>query len=126
MIHRAPFGSIERITAIILEHTCGNLPLWLAPEQIILLPISEKVLDYSMEIYDKFKKNNLRVTIDARNENLNRKIREAELIKIPLLAIIGEKEKKNNTLTIREHFSKKNIEYNIDSFMCEFKKNILN
>lgn len=126
MIHRAPFGSIERITAIILEHTCGNLPLWLAPEQIILLPISEKVLDYSMEIYDKFKKNNLRVTIDARNENLNRKIREAELIKIPLLAIIGEKEKKNNTITIREHFSKKNIEYNIDSFMCEFKKNILN
>ena len=123
MIHRAPLGSIERITSVLLEHTCGKLPLWLAPEQIIILPISEKTLEYSNKICNLLKENDIRAIIDERNENLNKKIREAEMMKIPLIAIIGEKEVNENVISIRKQGSKEMFKYNIDDLVSEINKN---
>lgn len=101
MIHRAPFGSIERITSILLEHTAGKLPLWLSPEQAIILPISGKVLDYSKSVANILLDNKIRTVIDDRNEKINRKIRDAELMKIPYFVVVGEKEMNDNTITVR-------------------------
>ena len=124
MIHRAPLGSIERITSVLLEHTCGKLPLWLAPDQIIILPISEKTLEYSNNICKILIENDIRAIIDERNENLNKKIREAEMMKIPLIAIIGEKEVNENIISIRKQGSKGMFKYNINDLIIEINKNL--
>ena len=121
MIHRAPFGSIERITAIILEHTCGKLPFWLSPEQIIILPISEKVLDYSKNIFEKLKKENFRVIMNDRNEKLGKKILEAEKMKIPFFIIIGENEVKENILTVRKCGENFDNKLTLEAFLNEIK-----
>jgi threonyl-tRNA synthetase len=121
MIHRAPFGSIERITAIILEHTCGKLPFWLSPEQIIILPISEKVLDYSKNIFEKLKKENFRVIMDDRNEKLGKKILEAEKMKIPFFIIIGKNEVKENILTVRKCGENFDNKLTFETFLTEIK-----
>lgn len=101
MIHRAPFGSIERFIAVLLEHTSGKLPVWLAPDQVTVLPISEKYFDYANEVLDKLKGVGIRVIADLRNEKLNKKIREAELMKIPFLVIVGEKEQQEKNISVR-------------------------
>lgn len=103
MIHRAPFGSLERFVAILLEHTGGNLPLWLAPEQFIILPISEKYLNYSKKVLDFVQNSDICGQIDERAEKTGRKIRDAELAKIPYMLIIGEKEEASQTVSVRKH-----------------------
>ena len=101
MIHRAPFGSIERFTAVLLEHTGGHLPLWLAPDQVKVLPISEKYADYAKKVCDLLNNSDIRVSIDARNETLGKRIRDISLLRVPLLAIVGEKEVAEGTVSVR-------------------------
>ena len=103
MIHRAPFGSMERFVAILLEHTSGILPLWLTPTQINILCVSEKYKKYALKVLDLLKNNEIRALLDDRNETIGKKIRESELSKIPYMIIIGEKEAKNNTISLRKH-----------------------
>lgn len=102
MIHRAPFGSMERFVAVLLEHCAGNLPLWLAPTQVRILPISDKSKDYADEVMAALKKAEVRAEIDHRAEKIGKKIREAELDKIPYMLIIGEKDAENNTVSVRK------------------------
>jgi threonyl-tRNA synthetase len=103
MIHRAPFGSMERFVAVLLEHTSGNLPLWLSPDQIIILPISEKFHNFAAEILNTLEEQGFRVSTDQRNEKIGKKIRDAEMAKIPYMIIIGEKEMNENFLSVRRH-----------------------
>jgi threonyl-tRNA synthetase len=102
MIHRAPFGSFERFVAVLIEHTAGKFPLWLVPDQVVILPISEKFNDYAYEVAKELKKEDIRVIIDDRNEKIGRKIRDNELKKIPYLLIIGEKEAENKEVSVRK------------------------
>tara|TARA_B100000902_G_C27298955_1_gene911669 strand:+ start:639 stop:2588 length:1950 start_codon:yes stop_codon:yes gene_type:complete len=102
MIHRAPFGSLERFIALLIEHTGGNFPLWLTPEQIIILPISQNYNEYCQKLLNSLKNSDIRGHVDDRNETTGKKIRDAELRKIPYMVIIGEKEVNNNLLSIRE------------------------
>ena len=101
MIHRAPFGSMERFVAVLLEHTGGKFPLWLAPEQVVVLPISEKFNDYAEEVSRKLNRCDIRAHVDKRNEKVGRKIRDNELKRIPFLLIVGEKESENGTVSVR-------------------------
>ncbi len=101
MIHRAPFGSIERFTAVLLEHTAGHLPLWLAPDQVKVLPISEKYSEYAEKICSLLNNSDIRVSIDSRNETLGKRIRETALLRVPVLAIVGEKEMADGTVSVR-------------------------
>ncbi|MFA6949271.1 MAG: threonine--tRNA ligase [Lentimicrobiaceae bacterium] len=103
MIHRAPFGSMERFVAVLIEHTAGNFPLWLAPDQVIILPISEKYMDYSKKLLDIMNNSEIRGKIDDRNEKTGRKIRDAEISKIPFMIIVGEKEELEGTVSVRRH-----------------------
>jgi threonyl-tRNA synthetase len=103
MIHRAPFGSMERFVAVLLEHTGGNLPLWLCPDQIIILPISEKFSNFAAEILNSLEDKGFRVASDNRNEKIGKKIRDAEMAKIPYMVIIGEKEMNDRILSVRRH-----------------------
>ena len=103
MIHRAPFGSMERFIAILIEHTGGNFPLWLTPEQVILLPISEKYENYTKKVLHLLENSEIRALADNRNEKVGRKIRDAELNKIPYMLIIGENEEKDGTVSVRKH-----------------------
>ena len=103
MIHRAPFGSMERFVALLLEHTGGNFPLWLIPTQAIVLPISEKHEKYAEKVLSSLENHEIRALIDARNETVGKKIREAEMQKIPFMIIVGEQEESANTLSVRKH-----------------------
>lgn len=102
MIHRAPFGSMERFVAVLIEHTAGKFPLWLVPDQAVILPISEKFNDYAEEVVKELKKKDIRAFVDDRNEKIGRKIRDNELKKIPYLLIVGEKEIENNEISVRK------------------------
>ncbi|MEG1634276.1 MAG: threonine--tRNA ligase [Rikenellaceae bacterium] len=101
MIHRAPFGSMERFVAVLLEHTAGRFPLWLAPDQVVVLPISEKFNDYANEVVKKLNLSDIRTIIDDRNEKVGRKIRDNELKRIPFLLVVGEKEANEGTVAVR-------------------------
>lgn len=103
MIHRAPFGSMERFIAILLEHTAGNFPLWLAPDLFIILPISEKYQEYGEKLSKFLENSDIRGLIDNRNEKTGKKIRDAEMRKIPYMLIVGEKEAENGTVSVRKH-----------------------
>ena len=103
MIHRAPFGSIERFVAILLEHTGGNFPLWLMPEQVIILSISEKFEKYAEKVLNLLENDEIRALIDNRNETMGKKIRDAEMKKIPYMIVVGENEEKENKITVRQH-----------------------
>ncbi|MEH6535464.1 MAG: threonine--tRNA ligase [Psychroserpens sp.] len=103
MIHRAPFGSMERFIAILLEHTGGNFPLWLMPEQVIVLSLSEKYEKYSEKVLNLLENHEIRALADNRNETIGKKIREAEMNKIPYMIIIGENEEKENKISVRQH-----------------------
>lgn len=101
MIHRAPFGSMERFVALLLEHTGGKFPLWLSPEQVVVLPISEKFNDYAKKVSDFLNNSDIRSQVDDRNEKIGRKIRDNELKRIPFLLIVGEKEEQDNMVSVR-------------------------
>ena len=103
MIHRAPFGSMERFVAVLIEHCGGKFPLWLTPDQIIILPISEKYHDYAKKVSKYLKNYDICGPIDTRAETTNRKIRDAEVSKIPYIIIVGEREEKEKTISVREH-----------------------
>ena len=103
MIHRAPFGSMERFIAVLLEHTGGNFPLWLMPDQVILLPISDKYQKYAEKVSELLENSEIRAPIDSRSEKTGRKIRDAEMSKIPYMVIVGEKEENEGTVSIRKH-----------------------
>jgi threonyl-tRNA synthetase len=103
MIHRAPFGSMERFIAVLLEHSGGNFPLWLTPDQVIILPISEKHLEYAEEVSQLLENYDIRALVDGRNEKAGRKIRDAEMSKIPFMLIVGEQEVENKTVSVRKH-----------------------
>jgi len=102
MIHRAPFGSLERFVAVLLEHTAGKFPLWLAPDQAIILPISEKFNGYAYEVARQLTEADVRVTVDDRNEKIGRKIRDNEMRRIPYMLIVGEKEAENGEVSVRK------------------------
>ena len=102
MIHRAPFGSLERFTAVLIEHTTGHFPLWLTPDQVAILPISEKYNDYAREVARFFDNNGVRATIDDRNEKIGRKIRDNELKRVPYMVIVGEKESAEGLVSMRK------------------------
>ena len=101
MIHRAPFGSMERFVALLLEHTGGKFPLWLSPEQVVVLPISEKFNDYAEKVSNYLNNSDIRAQVDDRNEKIGRKIRDNELKRIPFLLIVGEKEQENEEVSVR-------------------------
>ncbi len=103
MIHRAPFGSMERFIALLLEHTGGNFPLWLTPDQVIVLPVSEKHEKYAEKVLNSLENHEIRALVDKRNETVGRKIREAELTKIPFMLIVGEQEEEQETISVRRH-----------------------
>jgi threonyl-tRNA synthetase len=103
MIHRAPFGSMERFVAVLLEHTAGNFPLWLTPDQVIVLPISEKYVDYAKKVAQVLDNSEIRALVDERNEKTGKKIRDAELMKVPYMLIVGEKEEADGTVSVRKH-----------------------
>jgi len=101
MIHRAPFGSMERFVAVLIEHTAGKFPVWLTPDQVVVLPISEKYNDYAQKVLNDLNISDIRTVIDDRNEKIGRKIRDNELKRIPYLLIVGEKEAENGTVSVR-------------------------
>ena len=101
MIHRAPFGSMERFVAVLLEHTGGKFPLWLTPQQVVVLPISEKFNDYAQSVLKFLNNSDIRAEVDCRNEKIGRKIRDNELKRIPFLLIVGEKEEADGTVSVR-------------------------
>lgn len=102
MIHRAPFGSMERFVAVLIEHTAGKFPLWLTPEQVVAMPISEKFNEYAEKVVRELKQKDIRAVVDGRNEKIGRKIRDNELKKIPYMLIVGEKEAENNEVSVRK------------------------
>ncbi|MGB1170215.1 MAG: threonine--tRNA ligase [Flavobacteriaceae bacterium] len=124
MIHRAPFGSMERFIAILLEHTGGNFPLWLIPEQVIVLPISEKYEKYTEKVLHLLENSEIRALADLRNEKTGRKIRDAEVSKIPFMLVVGEKEEKEGTVSVRRHGEGDKGSYSIEDFIALIKKEI--
>lgn len=102
MIHRAPFGSMERFVAVLIEHTAGKFPLWLTPEQVVVMPISEKFNEYAEKVVRELKQKDIRAVVDGRNEKIGRKIRDNVLKKIPYMLIVGEKEAENNEVSVRK------------------------
>ena len=103
MVHRAPFGSMERFVAVLLEHCAGEFPLWLAPDQVIILPVSEKYMNFAQKVQTYLKKCDIRSLIDERNEKIGRKIRDAEMKKYPFMVIVGEKEETEEAVSVRAH-----------------------
>ena len=126
MIHRAPFGSMERFVAILLEHTGGDFPLWLATEQVIILPISEKYQKYAEKVLHLLENSDIRTLIDDRSEKIGKKIRDAEVIKTPYMLIIGETEEKDGTVSVRKHGEGDKGSQSIDNFIKNFKFEIEN
>ena len=103
MIHRAPFGSMERFVAVLLEHCAGDFPLWLTPDQVMILPVSEKYHEHAEKLNEMLKRNEIRTLIDMRSEKIGRKIRDAEMKKVPYMLIVGEKEMNENSVSVRKH-----------------------
>jgi threonyl-tRNA synthetase len=116
MIHRAPFGSMERFVAVLIEHTGGKFPLWLTPEQVVILPISEKFNDYAKEVVNTLNMHDIRASVDERNEKIGKKIRDNELKRIPYMVIVGEKEAENNELSVRKQGEGDKGTYSINDF----------
>ena len=124
MIHRAPFGSMERFVAVLLEHTAGKLPLWLTPEQVVVLPISEKFNDYAYDVVKELEKSDIRAFVDDRNEKIGKKIRDNELKRIPYLLVVGEKEAQNNEVSVRKQGEGDKGSIKITTFADNFAQEI--
>jgi threonyl-tRNA synthetase len=124
MIHRAPFGSLERFIAILIEHCAGNFPLWLSPQQMTILPLSEKYHDYAEKVLKVLNNHDIRGSIDERAEKIGKKIRDAEMKKIPFMLIVGEKEVENEEVSLRRHGEGDIGTYGIDAFVEYFNKEL--
>ena len=124
MIHRAPFGSMERFVAVLIEHTAGRFPLWLSPTQVVVLPISEKFNDYAYKVAKTLKKYDIRTEVDDRNEKIGRKIRDNELKRIPYLLIVGEKEAQNEEVSVRKRGEGDKGSKNLITFAEEVKREV--
>ncbi len=122
MIHRAPFGSLERFIAVLTEHCAGNFPLWLTPDQVAVLPISEKYAEYANSVFEELKELDIRGFLDNRDEKIGRKIRDAEVKKIPFMIIVGEKEQADNKISVRRHGEGDLGTMELDSFVSLFKE----
>ncbi|MFM8744267.1 MAG: His/Gly/Thr/Pro-type tRNA ligase C-terminal domain-containing protein, partial [Cytophagales bacterium] len=122
MIHRAPFGSMERFVAVLIEHCAGNFPLWLAPEQYSVLPISEKFNDYAQSVVDRLKERDIRGFLDDRDEKIGRKIRDSEVQKVPFMLIVGEKEATEGKVSVRKHGEGDKGAMGLDEFVTTFAK----
>jgi threonyl-tRNA synthetase len=122
MIHRAPFGSLERFVAVLIEHCAGNFPLWLAPEQIAVLPISERFNEYGQKVLDILKERDIRGFLDDRNEKIGRKIRDAEVNKVPFMLLVGEKEALENKVAVRKHGEGDKGVMDLSDFVATFSK----
>jgi threonyl-tRNA synthetase len=122
MIHRAPFGSLERFVAVLIEHCAGNFPLWLAPDQIAVLPISERFNEYAQLVFDKLKAQDIRGLLDNRDEKIGRKIRDAETKKIPYMLIVGEREENESKVAVRKHGQGDQGTVPLDEFVDEFRR----
>lgn len=116
MVHRAPFGSMERFTAVLIEHTAGHFPLWLTPEQVAILPISEKYNDYAKQVAETLYAQGVRAVIDGRNEKIGRKVRDNEMKRIPYMVIVGEKEQADGTVSVRKQGSEERGVLSIGDF----------
>lgn len=125
MIHRAPFGSMERFVAVLIEHTGGKFPLWLVPEQVVLLPVSEKYNDYAKKVCDLLNNSDIRTSIDERNETIGKKIRENELKRTPFLLVVGEKEADSETVAVRKQGDGDKGVMSIEEFKDLIKKEII-
>lgn len=126
MIHRAPFGSMERFVAVLIEHTGGKFPLWLTPEQVVIMPISEKYNDYAQKLSDLLNNSDIRTVLDDRNEKIGRKIRDNELKKIPYLLVVGENEMNGNTVSVRRQGQGDMGAMAVDEFMTLINQEIDN
>lgn len=124
MIHRAPFGSMERFVAVLIEHTGGRFPLWLAPDQISILPISDRFNEYAHTLAKQMRKEKLRVLVDDRNEKVGKKIREAELQRVPYLLIVGEKEQEAQSVAVRERGGVDHGVMPVDAFIGKVKEEL--
>ena len=128
MLHRAILGSVERFLGILIEHTAGDLPLWLAPDQVVVLPISDKFAEYARSVASRLREADLRAEVDDRNEKLGARIRDAELKKIPYMAIVGERERAGDAVAPRRHkagdLGARPVEKFIDELAEEVKKRV--
>jgi len=122
MIHRAPFGSLERFVAVLIEHCAGEFPLWLTPDQVAILPISEKYAEYAQKLYSALEEADITGFVDHRDEKIGRKIRDAELKKIPIMLIVGEKEAEQNEVSIRKHGQGDQGSMSIENFVSYFNR----
>jgi threonyl-tRNA synthetase len=124
MIHRAPFGSMERFIALLLEHTGGNFPLWLTPQQAVILPVSEKHEKYAEKVLNSLENAEIRGLVDSRNETIGKKIREAEMSKIPFMLIVGDQEAQDQTISVRKHGGEEIGTISVEDFAQLVKKEI--
>tara|TARA_B100000925_G_C22001918_1_gene471742 strand:- start:1163 stop:2875 length:1713 start_codon:yes stop_codon:yes gene_type:complete len=125
-IHRAPLSTHERFIGFLIEHFGGDFPLWLAPVQIVLLPISDKYLNYANNLKEKFVDRGFRVKLDDRPDKIGAKIRQSEIDRIPLMVVVGEKEEKDNSLSLRRRFIAKQRTFSVDNFILDIQKEIMN
>ena len=125
MIHRAPFGSLERFIGILIEHCAGDFPLWLSPEQISILPISEKYNDYCQKVLKYLNNHDIRGFVDDRNEKIGKKIRDSEIQKIPFMLIIGEQEAENESVSVRKHKEGDLGSMSQEAFVTYFNKTLV-
>ena len=124
MVHRAPFGSMERFVAVLLEHCAGDFPLWLTPDQVMILPVSEKYHDYAEKLNELLKRNEIRTLIDMRSEKIGRKIRDAEMKKVPYMLIVGEKEMNENAVSVRKHGQGDLGSMSVEDFLAMIEKQV--
>ena len=124
MIHRAPFGSLERFTAVLIEHTAGHFPLWLTPDQVAILPISEKFNDYAVAVKKYLDSQDVRSYIDDRNEKIGRKIRDNELKRVPYMVIVGEKESAEGLVSMRKQGGGEQASMKMEEFARRIKDEV--
>ena len=124
MVHRAPFGSLERFTAVLIEHTAGHFPLWLTPDQVAILPISEKYNDYAQTVAKYFDEHAVRATIDDRNEKIGRKIRDNELKRVPYMVVVGEKESADGLVSMRKQGGGEQATMTMADFVTRIKQEV--
>lgn len=124
MIHRAPFGSMERFIAVLLEHCAGNLPFWLAPQQVKILPISDKFSSYAHEVARRLASEDIRAEVDDRSEKIGRKIRDTELMKVPYMLVVGEKEMNEGVVAVRKHGEGDKGALSVEEFIAQMKQTI--
>ena len=124
MVHRAPFGSMERFVAVLLEHCAGDFPLWLTPDQVMILPVSEKYHEYAERLNEMLKRNEIRTLIDMRSEKIGRKIRDAEMKKVPYMLIVGEKEMNETSVSVRKHGQGDLGSMSADEFIAMIEKQV--